>query len=181
MTMAERTPIPEELRNTEPLATEKQVSYLIALRDGKDVSSLAPNQRAWLADADFTKIPKRRASTVIETLKDLPWAAKNGDSEGDLPEVADGRYAIPKDDGTLMFYSVKKGTYTTFVDVWASDARYPIKAKPEKVRIMTAIKADPDAGPRFGREIGRCYVCGRTLTDETSRQLGIGPVCRGDQ
>jgi len=67
------------------------------------------------------------------------------------------------------------------VDVWASDARYPIKAVPEKLRILKAIIADPDAGPRFGREIGRCYVCGRTLTDETSRALGIGPVCRGDQ
>lgn len=25
---------------------------------------------------------------------------------------------------------------------------------------------------------GRCFVCGRTLTDETSIDLGIGPVCR---
>jgi hypothetical protein len=92
-----------------------------------------------------------------------------------------GRYAIPKDDGALMFYSVKKGTYVTFVDVWASDARWPVKNSAEKKRILTAIKDDPDAGPRFGREIGACYVCGRTLTDATSRSLGIGPVCRGDQ
>jgi hypothetical protein len=165
------------------LATEKQVSYMEGLRDGKDLSSLAPEQIAWLRDVDFKTIPKRRASDVINVLKELPWAPRDVDREisQDMPEVADGRYAIPKPDGTLMFYSIKKGTYTTFVDVWASDARYPIKAVPEKRRILEAIAADPDAGPRFGREIGRCYVCGRTLTDETSRSLGIGPVCRGDE
>ena len=30
----------------------------------------------------------------------------------------------------------------------------------------------------FGQELGRCYRCGLELTDETSRSLGIGPVCR---
>lgn len=28
---------------------------------------------------------------------------------------------------------------------------------------------------------GRCCVCGRTLTDPESIELGIGPVCRGEQ
>lgn len=28
-----------------------------------------------------------------------------------------------------------------------------------------------------GRLYGRCFVCGRTLTDETSIEKGIGPVC----
>jgi hypothetical protein len=160
------------------LATEKQVSYLEGLRDGKDLSSLKPEQIAWLRDADFTAIPKKRASDVIGQLKDLPWMPRDA---ANLPTVKDGRYAIPKEDGTLMFYSVKQGRSVTFVDVWASDARWPVKDSAERWRILTAINGDPDAGPRFGREIGRCYVCGRTLTDETSRALGIGPVCRGDQ
>lgn len=30
----------------------------------------------------------------------------------------------------------------------------------------------------MGRLYGRCVVCGRTLTDETSIEAGIGPVCR---
>lgn len=177
-----RTPVPAHLQATEALATERQVSYLEALRDGKELDSLAPEQIAWLRDADFAKVPKSRASDIIGTLKELPWAPRDSDQEltKDMPEVPNGRYAIPKDDGALMFYSIKKGTHTTFVDVWASDSRWPIKAAPEKRRILEAIAADPDAGPRFGREIGRCYVCGRTLTDETSRELGIGPVCRGD-
>jgi Family of unknown function (DUF6011) len=189
--MVKRTAVPDQFRDTGPTASEAQLNYLRKLRDGKDLSSLSPEQIAWLRDADFdtfpSALPKNRMSTVIEQLVALPWAPRNEDSKqggefGKLAaQVADGRYAVPKDDGTLMFYSVKKGKYTTFVDVWASDARYPIKAWPERIRILKSIIADPDAGPRFGREIGRCYVCGRTLTDETSRALGIGPVCRGDE
>jgi hypothetical protein len=188
----QRTPVPDHLRNQGPLATEKQVSYLEALRDGKDLSSLSPEQIAWLRDADFSKIPKHRASDVIEQLKDLDWAPKDTVKVSGVP---DGRYAIyktaqqiagdeahsPGADSKLMFYSVKKGKHVTFVDVWASDTRWPVKNPTEKARILNAIKNDPDAGPRFGREIGACWVCGRTLTDELSRKLGIGPVCRDNQ
>lgn len=173
--------------NTEPLATEKQVSYLIALRDGKDLTPLSPEQRAWLADADFAQIPKRRASDVIDQLKGLFWKPR----ENDQPQFAEmynlgvktGRYAVDNDEGVLAFYSVKRDEekLACWVDVWASDTRYPIKGIPAKLAILKKIAADPDAGPRFGREIGKCYVCGRTLTDDTSRALGIGPVCRGDQ
>lgn len=157
------------------LASERQVTYLEDMRAGKVLDSLNPEQIAWLRDVDFALIPKKRASDVISTLIPLPWAKRDA---ANMPDVPDGRYAIPKEDGTLMFYSVKKGDFVTFVDVWASDARWPVKDSKERWRILSAIKTDPDAGPRFGREIGRCYVCGRTLTDETSRALGIGPVCR---
>lgn len=175
---------------TGPLASESQVRYLVGLRDGKDLSSLNPEQIAWLRDADFSSIPKTRASNVITQLAALPWMGRDAAHD---PEVPDGRYAIPKTAGQighsapsdpvgpLMFYSVKQGKNVTFVDVWASDSRWPVKSSEERNRILTAIKNDPDAGPRFGREIGRCYVCGRTLTDATSRSLGIGPVCRGDE
>jgi hypothetical protein len=175
-----RTPVPENLRPKSELATERQVAYLNGLRDGKVLDNLLPEQIAWLRDADFTTVSKAKASDIIEELRSLPWAPRDA-AFGVFPEIKDGRYAIPKDDGTLMFYSIKRGNSVIFVDVWASDARWPVKSSEERARILEAIKNDPDAGPRFGREIGRCYVCGRTLTDETSRALGIGPVCRGDE
>jgi len=185
--MTKRTEVPAEFRQSTdgPTASEPQLSYLKALRDGKDLSSLNQAQIAWLRDADLdtfpSQLPKQGVSRVIEQLVALDWKSKGGESGPVAHDVEDGRYAVEKEDGTLMFYSVKNGKYKTFVDVWASDTRYPIKNSAEAGRILKAIKADPDAGPRFGREIGRCYVCGRTLTDEYSRQLGIGPVCRGDQ
>lgn len=172
-----RTPVPVEFKE---FATEPQVNYLNRLRDGKDLGKLTAEQRAWLADADFTKVPKRRASQVIDSLKELPWATKQKGDEN-LPKVPDGRYAVRNSDGTLRFYSVKQGTYMLFIDVWASDTRWPVKNHDERRRILKEIEKDEDAGPRFGREIGRCYICGRTLTDARSRALGIGPVCRGDE
>jgi|SRR5215469_2114145 len=33
-------------------------------------------------------------------------------------------------------------------------------------------------GTRYGVELGRCRRCNRHLTDQTSRELGIGPECR---
>jgi len=178
--MVKRTEVPDEFRNTGPTATERQLEYLKALRDGKDLTTLTVEQIVWLNEADLdtfpSEYPKDRISKVIETLVELPWKKRDASFK---PTVADGRYAVEKTDGTLMFYSVKNGHSRTFVDVWASDTRYPIQNRDEAKRILEAIQNDPDAGPRFGREIGRCYVCGRTLTDELSRQLGIGPICRG--
>src|SRR5262252_4961049 len=172
----QRTPVPKKFASTGPLATEPQVDWFNKLREGKDLSSLSEEQHKWLAEADPASIPKLRISGIIEQLTQLKWKPR----EGRTPTVPDGRYAIPGPDGKLRFYSVKNGHSRTFVDVWASDERWPVKNNGEAIRILNAIKNDPDAGPRFGREIGRCYVCGRTLTDELSRELGIGPVCRGD-
>ena len=193
--MRRRTPVPEQFRNTGPVATEKQMEYLRAMRDGKDLTQLNEIQIVWLNETDLsfpTELPKQRVSQVIETLVALPWKKDLSPRDPAMFDVPDGRYAVPKtakqlagmeayspgEDGPLMFYSVKNGHSRTFVDVWASDTRYPVRNPAEVKRILEAIKADPDAGPRFGREIGKCYVCGRTLTDELSRQLGIGPVCR---
>lgn len=45
--------------------------------------------------------------------------------------------------------------------------------------LLRAILVDPeDAARRYGLELGECSVCGATLTNPESRELGIGPVCR---
>ncbi len=53
-----------------------------------------------------------------------------------------------------------------------------IKGVEPRNLILTAIANDPDALARFGQELGKCGKCGRDLTDEESRAIGIGPVCR---
>ncbi len=46
------------------------------------------------------------------------------------------------------------------------------------VGILAGILVDPRAATvLYGRELGVCGVCSRTLTDESSRAAGIGPVC----
>lgn len=171
------------------MATERQANYILGLRDGKDLSSLSQAQRDWLAkltEENLKSLSTESASKVISSMVDLPWIPKTSAPNQQHqslphPDIKDGRYAITDNDGTLKFYSVKrweKNPNTIFVDVWASDDRWPIKDRNHREEILTKIENDPDAGPRFGREIGKCYVCGRTLTDELSRQLGIGPICR---
>lgn len=43
---------------------------------------------------------------------------------------------------------------------------------------LLAIAIDPRAAAiRFGQQTGSCSCCGRTLTNKTSIDLGIGPIC----
>ena len=44
--------------------------------------------------------------------------------------------------------------------------------------VLTRITQDPEAMARYGRELGVCGRCGLELTDDESRRLGIGPICR---
>lgn len=192
--MAARTPVPPGFRNVEPTATQKQLDYIRDLMEKKVMESkLTPEQIESLKQpdefwaAETTRLTKAKASRIIGLLVECDWMPRESKDDiraahqiTQLPAVPNGRYAVEKEDGTLMFYSVKQGHSTTFVDVWASDARWPVKKADEKLRILTEIAKNPkDAMNRFGMEIGRCGRCGRTLTREDSRMRGLGPDCAG--
>ena len=134
--------------------------------------------------ARASELSMSKASEWINRLKGLPYAPKDNEEAPDIwPEVAKGRYALEQADGTIKFYVVDrpdKGKWSgyTFLSVMASDELHPIKEHGAKYAILQLIAEDPMAAlTRYGREIGVCGVCGRTLTDETSRAAGIGPVC----
>lgn len=134
-----------------------------------------------------------RAKAGISYLMELPRLAREAAPAGRsteaaaerFPEVIEGRYAVDTDEGHLAFYKVDRPTEGkwsgyVFVKVMASDTEHPIRGRAAADAILAKISA---AGPkaaseRYGQELGSCSICGRTLTDETSRELGIGPVCR---
>lgn len=101
---------------------------------------------------------------------------------GSPPPFPAGRYAV-EINGVVKFYKVDiptEGRWAgfTFVKVQASDDLYPVKGASREI-VLDAIAEDPrEAMLRYGREIGRCGHCGRTLTDAESRAYGIGPICR---
>lgn len=101
----------------------------------------------------------------------------------DFPTVADGRYALDCGNGIVKFYVVKTPTEGqwagfTFLDAQASDDLHPVRNVTKKREVLAAIAADPEAAAiLYGITLGVCGRCGRTLTDETSRAAGIGPVC----
>lgn len=97
-------------------------------------------------------------------------------------DVPVGYYALGAEDGqgTVHFYRVTRheDTGRWYVQEQASDTLYPMRFAQANA-VMTAIRAVgwKDAAMRYAELIGRCYKCGRTLTDEESRARGIGPVC----
>lgn len=95
-----------------------------------------------------------------------------------------GFYAVNDPlDGILKFYKIsipKKGKWLgyIFVSVQASSDFYPIKNREHREAIINEILKNPlECMKRYGREIGSCAICGRTLTDDLSRDRGIGPIC----
>lgn len=96
------------------------------------------------------------------------------------PEVADGRYAV-EEGGTLKFFRVKNGRKPGFVflDIQASDEWHAIRNVGRIREVLALIAQDAEGALcRYGQELGVCGDCGRTLTDETSRSIGRGPICR---
>lgn len=169
---------------TVSVLSDKQLAFINSLFDQKDLGEKEPFKEQLRQQAKG--ISKKDASKWIDRLKSMPnlqVAQAPSSTAVSFPEVADGRYALRAEDGVVKFYRVRtpeKGKWSgyTFVDAQASDDYYPIKDKAHRSEILAAIAQDPKgATVLYGHELGCCGVCGRTLTDEKSRELGIGPVC----
>ncbi len=106
--------------------------------------------------------------------------------EAPLADVPAGHYAIPSTgDNDLAFYRVDRpedGPYAGRVFVKIVIGGHPDQnlGRQQVGRVLARIAeyGPAEAGALYGQEIGRCYRCNRTLTDEESRRLGIGPECR---
>lgn len=74
---------------------------------------------------------------------------------------------------------------TIEVKEWSSDAKELVgEQRPgetyrgkHEVQLRAVIAAPKPWSLLFGQQIGRCGICGKTLTDEVSRAIGLGPEC----
>jgi hypothetical protein len=167
-------------------ASEAQVGFVTRLLRERETARLTAEQQTWLEDADFTLLNRGQIGRVIDTLKELPHLpAQHNRIIAGTQAVPNGRYAVTEGDGTLRFYKVNTPTEGkwagfTFVDIQASDELYPLRDRSRKGIVLALIAKDPqEAMLRYGIELGHCGHCGRTLTNEYSRSIGIGPICRG--
>lgn len=124
---------------------------------------------------------ERIASAATSERDNERKASESVRASATRPTVANGRYALVAGDG-VKFYRVNtpdsgKWSGYTFVSALASDDEHAIRNRDARSAILAAIVADPDSLARYGREIGACGICNRTLTDDESRARGIGPVC----
>lgn len=167
-------------------ATEKQIAYARSLAAQRQIPATW-QARVDAVLADPSLMDARKFSGMIDHLKALPWKAFDAEDPTTyprtLPDVPAGRYAVATEAGPLAFYRVSRPTEgrwagRTFVNVQASDDEHPVRGV-AAATVLAKIAVDPDAAmARYGQEIGACGRCGKTLTDETSRALGIGPTCR---
>lgn len=166
-------------------ATERQLGFLkslLAERPTWTAARITGELGMWLAT-----LTKGEASDTIAKAKAVPKEVTAGAPAGDLPDVPEGYYAVPSRTGNndLDFFRVDrptKGAWSgrTFVKRVIgghSDTNVPL------AQVRQALQSILDFGVeasrlRYATELGRCYVCNLHLTDELSRQLGIGPVCR---
>lgn len=146
--------------------------------------SLAPTQTAYGHEP---------ASQQTRENQDSPWAAVDALRQRIKPhlnrETKRGKvrhFALGPDDAA-KFYRVKETPNgRVYVDAIAGGSQrehdgvsYPVKTPATLVQVLTEILVDPDlAAARYGQLLTRCSDCNRTLTDATSRELGIGPECR---
>lgn len=158
--------------------TWAQMRFLATLLSDRDYAAHKYADRIGeIARAEGKPVTFAGVSTLITELKTCPSA-----EAANTIDVPAGRYAVENADGDLRFYKVDTPTEGrwaghVFVDVQASDDEYPVRGAARSV-VLAKIADDPaEASARYGREIGRCGICNRTLTDEESRARGIGPVC----
>jgi len=172
--------------------TDKQLNFFHALVKGKQ---LTDEQRTRL-NASLPSLDKRAITTTIQWLIGLPWQPRTwiprSTPKPNLPtnlksRIGQGYYAIvDPQDSILKFYQVrapKEGKWAgwVFLSQVSGENHIPMRDKQERERIFIEIAKDPlEALKRYGKEIGRCGHCRKQLTDEVSREFGIGPVCRKD-
>jgi hypothetical protein len=155
-------------------ATEKQVEWINKKFGEVEHSFSEADKAAALAN-------KALASKMLDVLFAAPRKVAPV-APTTAPIVPDGRYALRTDDH-VAFYLVESPTQGkwagyTFVSQQASDDLYPMRNRAQKEGILARIAEDvKGALALYGHELGRCGVCNRTLTDDLSRERGIGPVC----
>jgi hypothetical protein len=178
--------------------TDKQRAYLASLIESRGTDA----HRA----LDLDVVDRVAASRLIDELKSAPIrvpacrfdgstehstaqherdlldddaAAERAAAAEPLPDVPNGRYAVELGE-KLKFYVVTRGRLGAVrVRAQASDALHDVSPSGAVGRAaLDAIAVDPRAAAeRYGRELGKCGCCGRTLTDAASRANGLGPDC----
>lgn len=159
-------------------ASEKAIKFLVDLSGERRPDVAAADVLDWA-----TSVDKAEVSAKIDWLKTLPKVVNSGVGAKTY-DVPAGRYAVTGERDQTVFVKVDvpdagpfKGR--TFLRIQASDEL--IRVSPQvRDALLAKIEADglKAASTRYGRELGDCGVCGRTLTDEVSRAAGVGPVCR---
>src|SRR6266702_1273616 len=149
--------------------------------DGRDlVDGLVAARKAQAYGRPY-RLPENVAQSATPARQDTG-------ERSSIPEIPQGYYATPSATGSndydFWFVNVvaHEGKWQGFRSIsrvigGRSNVRVKGSTRVAALKAIDAYGTDK-AGMLFAQELGRCRKCGKHLTDETSRELGIGPVCR---
>lgn len=169
-------------------ATPKQVVLIESLLSERDLATeTRPKFRARTAmlarTADLrTELDIAQASKLIEYLFGLPMQSGTVSAPTAFDNIPAGHYAVEQDGG-VVFLRVDR----PIEGKWAGKVFVSLQHGDDYTNMgrqagLTMLGRIMDQGvmhcsTRYGREIGKCGVCHRTLTNAESREAGIGPQC----
>lgn len=154
-------------------ATAKQIAFIERLRAERgQTSTLVP-------------ATSKVASAWIETLLAMPKAAPAQHPEAQATKaepLTDGMYR--QGDTIFKIQKAVHGSGHLYAKRLVPGDGYGAKATfvyaPGAMKALTlADKMTLEEAKAWGALYGTCCVCGRTLTNESSIEAGIGPVCAG--
>ena len=156
-------------------ASERQVSYLRSLMAKHEWQATMPERADIDARLASGTLDGRTASSLIDALRAAPLAATKS-----MGALSVGMYRTP--DGTIYRIHESRETGNLYAKRMVWDMLMDDKPRFEYDRgaIYTITSADRMTlaeARAWGVETGACCVCGKFLTDPTSVERGIGPVC----
>lgn len=126
--------------------------------------------------------PLKTPRAMVEAMRDGRYAAAEQGYRGDdfdhYTFIRVSRPTTGKRKGCLVLQTQHSEAYSPFLTIYPSGKAYFYKNSNRLDMALLMIAADPfTTAMNYGRLIGRCSRCGKTLTDERSRYYGIGPEC----
>lgn len=119
--------------------------------------------------------PRVKVQPKVEVPAEVPARARL-----DFASITDGNYALHGEGAEIKFYRVSTSRNGfKKVQVRASDALFPIDNTRVSVAILHKIVEFGLAESQmlFATKLERCWKCGRSLTDQVSRERGMGDEC----
>lgn len=159
--------------------TSAQLNFVRKLVAERDLTNLPAEHAAALEGMSLipVEVGRYETSKLIDAMLSLPKKAKA--AQAPKVSVAPGYYLLGED----IYVVVKSKTnpdrvYAKKMEILSSGrggwfyAAGALSALAAKAEPLTA-----EAAAHLGKQYGICMICGRTLTDPSSVEAGIGPIC----
>jgi len=150
--------------------TEKQIAFISKLVVERELDMPNPNE-----------LTKALASKMIDELLKMPKIAKAGGPHK-VPDPDEGFYFV---DGEVYKVQVavhgsgRKYAKVLLPSPGGSKGSWDYRGRKPFAKLNEDTKLTLEKAKELGHLYGMCCICGATLTNESSIEAGIGPVCAG--